>query len=59
LCLPNLKNISKNLASDFGSKKQAVFGQASRFFEGDAAHRLKKSDSHGQKLTFFGRNGSG
>jgi hypothetical protein len=52
-------NFCKNLASGFGSKKQTVFGQASRFFEFDAAHRTKKTVKHGQKLTFFGRNGSG
>jgi hypothetical protein len=50
---------SKNLASGFEPKKQADFGQTSRFFEFDAEHRTKKTAKAGQNLTFFGRNGSG
>jgi hypothetical protein len=53
------KKIGKNLASGFEPKKQADFGQTSRFFEFDAAHRTKKTARAGQNLTFFGRNGSG
>jgi hypothetical protein len=50
---------SKNLASGFGSKKQADYGQTSRFFEFDAVHRTRKTAKAGQNLTFFGRNASG
>jgi hypothetical protein len=40
-CADKLKN-SKKSASGFESKKQAVLGQTSRFFEFDAVHRAKK-----------------
>jgi hypothetical protein len=45
--------------SGFELKKQAILCQSSLFFEGDAAHRLKKEAQNGEKLTFFSQNGSG
>jgi hypothetical protein len=44
--------------SGFESKKQAIFLQSSLFFEGDAAHRLKKEAQDGGKWTFLDQNGS-
>jgi hypothetical protein len=46
----------KNLVSGFESKKQVDFCPTSRFFEGDAAHRVQKTAKWGRNPTFFDQN---
>jgi hypothetical protein len=51
--------LGKNLGSGFGSKKQAVFGQSSRFLSSMQRIGRKKRRRMVRQLTFFGRNASG